>query len=191
LANLLRYSLQSSQLETVPFEDELRVVNDYLALEQVRHEERLRLRLDVAPETLHLPVPPMLLQTLVENAVKYGISQHAEGGEIAIIARNEAGFLRLQRARRVRILEGEILGVLCKNVKLRKRLVVRTIAIVSHIGNLQKCSMRANRSHDGEPAPLARAIPRIGSLEQDLALAGSSRPSGRSGVKLFSGTPFA
>src|SRR5205085_4295358 len=49
LANLLRYSLQSGQLETVPFEDELRIVNDYLALEQVRHEERLRVRLDVAP----------------------------------------------------------------------------------------------------------------------------------------------
>ena len=96
LANLLRYSLQSSQLETVPFEDELRVVNDYLALEQVRHEERLRLRLDIAPETLALPVPPMLLQTLVENAVKYGISQRPEGGEIAIIARSEPGLLRLQ-----------------------------------------------------------------------------------------------
>ncbi|HRI82907.1 MAG TPA: histidine kinase [Opitutaceae bacterium] len=96
LANLLRYSLQSGQLETVPFEDELRIVNDYLALEQVRHEERLRLRLDVAPETLHLPVPPMLLQTLVENAVKYGISQSPEGGEIAIIARRETGGLRLQ-----------------------------------------------------------------------------------------------
>ncbi len=96
LANLLRYSLQSTQLETVPFEDELRVVNDYLALEQVRHEERLSLRMDIAPETLHLPVPPMLLQTLVENAVKYGISQRAEGGEIAIIARSEPGFLRIQ-----------------------------------------------------------------------------------------------
>jgi signal transduction histidine kinase len=96
LANLLRYSLQSGQLETVPFEDELSVVNDYLALEQVRHEERLRLRLDVAPETLRLPIPPMLLQTLVENAVKYGISRRAEGGEIAIIARCEGGALRLQ-----------------------------------------------------------------------------------------------
>jgi len=96
LANLLRYSLQSGQLETVPFEDELRVVNDYLALEQVRHEERLRLRLDVAPETLQLPIPPMLLQTLVENAVKYGISMRPEGGEIAIIARRENGSLRLQ-----------------------------------------------------------------------------------------------
>lgn len=96
LANLLRYSLQSGQLETVPFEDELRVVNDYLALEQVRHEERLRVRLDVAPETLTLPIPPMLLQTLVENAVKYGISTRPEGGEIAIIARRDHDSLRLQ-----------------------------------------------------------------------------------------------
>lgn len=96
LANLLRYSLQSGQLETVPFEDELRVVNDYLALEQVRHEERLRVRLDIAPDTLTLPVPPMLLQTLVENAVKYGISARPEGGEIAILARRESESLRLQ-----------------------------------------------------------------------------------------------
>jgi sensor histidine kinase YesM len=96
LANLLRYSLQSGQMETVPFEDELEVVNDYLALEQVRHEERLRLRLDIAPDTLQLRIPPMLLQTLVENAVKYGISPHPEGGEIAILARNWGGALRIQ-----------------------------------------------------------------------------------------------
>lgn len=87
LANLLRYSLQSGQLETVPFEDELRIVKDYLALEQVRHEERLQLRLEVDPATYALSVPPMLLQTLVENAVKYGISSRPEGGEIAIISR--------------------------------------------------------------------------------------------------------
>jgi sensor histidine kinase YesM len=96
LANLLRYSLQSGLLETVPFEDELDVVNDYLALEQVRHEERLRLRLDIAPDALQLPIPPMLLQTLVENAVKYGISPRPEGGEIAIVARNWGGALRIQ-----------------------------------------------------------------------------------------------
>lgn len=96
LANLLRYSLQSGQLETVPLEDELRIVNDYLALEQVRHEERLRVRLDVAPDTLTLPIPPLLLQTLVENAVKYGISRRAEGGEIAIIARCRGESLQLR-----------------------------------------------------------------------------------------------
>ncbi len=96
LSNLLRYSLQSGQLETVPFEDELRVVNDYLALEQVRHEKRLRVRLDIAPETLALPVPPMLLQTLVENAVKYGIATRPEGGEVAIVARCVGGALSIQ-----------------------------------------------------------------------------------------------
>lgn len=96
LANLLRYSLQSGQLETVTLEDELRVVNDYLALEQVRHEERLRVRLDVAAETLKLSIPPMLLQTLVENAIKYGISRSRTGGEIAIVARREGESLRLQ-----------------------------------------------------------------------------------------------
>jgi signal transduction histidine kinase len=96
LANLLRYSLQSAQAETVAFEDELRVVNDYLALEQVRHEERLRVRLDIAPDTLGLAVPPLLLQTLVENAVKYGISSRPDGGEILITARREGGQLELR-----------------------------------------------------------------------------------------------
>lgn len=89
LANMLRYSLQSGSNQTVPFEDELTVVNDYLALEQVRHEERLRLKLDIAPGTLRRILPPMLLQTLVENAVKYGISTRASGGEISIAARIE------------------------------------------------------------------------------------------------------
>jgi signal transduction histidine kinase len=96
LANLLRYSLQSGQLETVPFEDELRTVNDYLALEQVRHEERLRVRLEVEPGVLNLSIPPMLLQTLVENAVKYGIAPRPEGGEIGIAARCDHGQLHLQ-----------------------------------------------------------------------------------------------
>jgi hypothetical protein len=96
LANLLRYSLQSGQHETVPLEDELRIVGDYLALEQVRHEERLRVRLDIGPDTRQCPIPPMLLQTLVENAVKYGISARAEGGEILVVARREPGLLRLR-----------------------------------------------------------------------------------------------
>lgn len=86
LANMLRYSLQSGQLETVPFEDELRIVEDYLALEQIRHESRLRVRWAVADDVRACGVPPMLLQTLVENAVKYGISARRDGGEIFISA---------------------------------------------------------------------------------------------------------
>jgi hypothetical protein len=96
LAGLLRYALQSGQHETVPLEDELRIVNDYLALEQVRFEERLRVRLEAAPDTLSLPVPPLILQTLVENAVKYGIAPRPEGGEIMIRTRREGDTLLLE-----------------------------------------------------------------------------------------------
>lgn len=86
LANLLRYSLQSGQLETVTLEEEIRIVEDYLALELIRHENRLRIRWMVTDEARTRSVPPMLLQTLVENAVKYGISTHRDGGEVTIRA---------------------------------------------------------------------------------------------------------
>ncbi len=96
LANLLRYSLKAGQLETVSLEAELCVVDDYLALEKVRHEDRLRVRVDVTPEAAAAAVPPMLVQTLVENAVKYGVAPRREGGEIAIEARCAAGRLHLR-----------------------------------------------------------------------------------------------
>ena len=86
LANMLRYSLQSGQQETVPFEDEIRIVEDYLALEHIRHENRLRVRWEIASAARLVSVPPMLLQTLVENAVKYGISTRRDGGELVITA---------------------------------------------------------------------------------------------------------
>lgn len=98
LANMLRYSLQSGQQETVPLEEEIRIVEDYLALEQIRHENRLRVRWEVAENVRAgvLTVPPMLLQTLVENAVKYGISSRREGGELVISARFEGAALNIR-----------------------------------------------------------------------------------------------
>ncbi len=98
LANMLRYSLQSGQQETVAFDEELRIVQDYLALEQIRHESRLQVRWEIENEAAlrFLPIPPMLLQTLVENAVKYGISARREGGEITIAARVDGAALHLR-----------------------------------------------------------------------------------------------
>jgi signal transduction histidine kinase len=95
LANMLRYSLQSGQLEKVSLDEELRTVEDYLALEQIRHEGRLRVRWAVAEATRTQSVPPMLLQTMVENAVKYGISTRREGGEVLVSARLAAGTMCL------------------------------------------------------------------------------------------------
>ena len=96
LANILRYSLQSGQVETVLLKDELDAVQDYLALEQIRHEERLLVRGDVAEEARLQPVPPMVLQTLVENAVKYGISIRPEGGLITISAQVANSILHIR-----------------------------------------------------------------------------------------------
>jgi two-component system LytT family sensor kinase len=84
LSNILRSSMQTEKMETVPLEKELAIVGDYLALEKIRFEERLKVELDIDDETLEEPVPVMMLQTLVENAIKHGISKRLEGGVIRI-----------------------------------------------------------------------------------------------------------
>jgi two-component system sensor histidine kinase AlgZ len=96
LSALLRYSLESNQAERVPLADEVQAVKAYLALERIRFEERLRVRWSVAPEAAAVRVPPMLLQTLVENAVKHGIARLPQGGEIAIAARCADAELQLE-----------------------------------------------------------------------------------------------
>ncbi|WP_035825889.1 sensor histidine kinase [Janthinobacterium sp. RA13] len=90
LAGLMRHALQSSQHATVPLTAELDAVRAYLAIEQSRFEERLRVSFDILPGLEHAHVPPMALQTLVENAVKYGVEASAEGGDIRIAARRGA-----------------------------------------------------------------------------------------------------
>jgi sensor histidine kinase YesM len=87
LSNILRSSMQAEKAETVPFEKELNIVKDYLALEQMRFEERLKVKFEIDEDTLDMPVPPMMMQTLVENAIKHGISKNVSGGEVTIISR--------------------------------------------------------------------------------------------------------
>jgi two-component system, LytTR family, sensor kinase len=86
LSNILRSSMQAEKLETVPFEKELNIVKDYLALEHIRFEDRLNVSYEIDEDTLDQPVPPMMLQTLVENAIKHGISKQLNGGTVKIIS---------------------------------------------------------------------------------------------------------
>lgn len=86
LSNILRSSMQAEKLETVPLHKELDIVKDYLALEQMRFEERLKIEMDIDEDTLEQQVPPMMLQTLVENAIKHGISKQMNGGFIKVIS---------------------------------------------------------------------------------------------------------
>jgi len=89
LASLLRESLDMDRSRLVPLSRELRIVENYLAIEQTRYAARLRYSIEV-PAALHeLEVPPFCLQTLVENSVKHVVSARREGAEIRVAARLE------------------------------------------------------------------------------------------------------
>jgi sensor histidine kinase YesM len=95
LSNILRSSLSAEKGETVSLEAELKIVKDYLALENMRFEDRLRVEYEIDDDTLDQQVPPMMLQTLVENAIKHGISKQVRGGVVRIISDYKGNFHRL------------------------------------------------------------------------------------------------
>jgi sensor histidine kinase YesM len=84
LSNILRYSLQMEKMENVPLEEEMETVRNYLDLERIRFEERLKYNLYVDPQSENIEIPPMMIQTLVENGIKHGISKRTTGGEIDV-----------------------------------------------------------------------------------------------------------
>ncbi len=89
LAAIFRKSLEDSA-DTHTFAEELRFIDDYLAIEKVRFgDESLMIVKDIAPATLDFHVPSMILQPIVENAVKHGIAQRAGGGELTIASRRQ------------------------------------------------------------------------------------------------------
>ena len=96
LSNILRSSMQSDQLEIITLKKELDIVKDYLALELIRFEDRLKVVYKIDEETLDHPIPPMMLQTLVENAIKHGIGKQVEGGQITITSNEDVGVYTLR-----------------------------------------------------------------------------------------------
>ena len=93
LSNLLRYSLKIERTETVPLWEEIKTVKDYLSLEEMRFEERLKYNIDVDSSAENVEVPPMMIQTLVENGIKHGISKIPEGGKLSLNAEVENSIL--------------------------------------------------------------------------------------------------
>ncbi len=96
LANILRYNLQKDRRHTVPLASEVEIVSDYLALQSIRFENRLRVHMEVDNAVRETAVPPMVLQTLVENAIKHGVEEIPAGGDLFIRARLEGNILRIE-----------------------------------------------------------------------------------------------
>jgi two-component system LytT family sensor kinase len=87
LSNILRSSLVADRKTTIALKEELKTVEDYLELEKVRYEERLQIMWDVNNDTLNVQVPPMMLQTLVENAIKHGVQKATRWGFVEVNTR--------------------------------------------------------------------------------------------------------
>ncbi|NQX97660.1 MAG: histidine kinase [Flavobacteriales bacterium] len=95
LSNVLRNSLLMGRKKLISLGDEMRLVNDYLGLEKTRFEERLNIVKNISKDSEMFLIPPLMLQTLVENGIKHGTSKLPEGGTIEINAFLEKGNLKI------------------------------------------------------------------------------------------------
>jgi sensor histidine kinase YesM len=95
LAGMMRYTLQSGRNDTVPLAEEMEAVRNYLAIEKIRFEERMQLTESVEAGLEGMAFPPMALQTLVENAVKYGVERSAVACELRISVKRQGEHMQL------------------------------------------------------------------------------------------------
>ncbi len=95
LAAILRYHLQSGERSLVPLAEEIATVEQYLALELIRFDDRLTIERAIAPEALPFLVPPLALQALVENAIKYGVSRDAGAAVILLAVQRNGASLEI------------------------------------------------------------------------------------------------
>jgi LytS/YehU family sensor histidine kinase len=95
ISDLLRHVLRDSGRQQVPLREELDLLEKYMAIQKVRFSDRLHVELNVPTYLLRAQIPSLLLQPLVENALKHGVSKSAQGGWVRIAAARENGNLTL------------------------------------------------------------------------------------------------
>jgi sensor histidine kinase YesM len=98
LSETLRYSLTKSGVDAIALEDELEMVDNYIELSKIQFEDRLEYKTAIDDDALHVKIPPMLIQMLVENAIKHGISKLKQGGTVEVRTQLHEGWLEIQVA---------------------------------------------------------------------------------------------
>ena len=96
LSDILRYSLSHAKAATVSLESELEIVRYYFELASIQYENRLKYSIEVADGLQQTQIPPMLIQLLVENGIKHGISTLPQGGSINIKVTKEQAFIKIK-----------------------------------------------------------------------------------------------
>jgi two-component system LytT family sensor kinase len=95
LEMFLRLTVNHDHLQEVPFEKELEFLKCYLAIENVRYQDRLNVKMEIEPQTMKVKVPNLMLQPIVENAIRHGIAPRSSRGQIEIQAKRDNGMLQL------------------------------------------------------------------------------------------------
>lgn len=131
LSNILRNSLLVDRRKTVDLREELKTVEDYLHLEKIRYEDRLQFSIKAHPASLYCQVPPMMLQTLVENGVKHGVSKMVNGGAIDVVTSVEDETLIISIVNTGVLENTESTGIGLKNTAERLSLLYGVEADVS------------------------------------------------------------
>lgn len=96
LSDLLRYTLENAGKQEVPLKEELEFLELYLDIQQMRFSDRLKVEMQIEPETLNAVVPNLILQPLVENAIRHGVSRRAAASVVGVSARRDKGLLRIR-----------------------------------------------------------------------------------------------
>ncbi|MGB7393510.1 MAG: histidine kinase [Pricia sp.] len=132
LSEMLEYAFEKNKIDAIPLKEEVEMVDNYIALSKIQMEERLRFEKDIDPDVLNVSIPPMIVQLLVENAAKHGISNLKDGGMIRLKVNkgHEELHIWVANTGTLQIAEGSTqLGL--KNIRQRLRLLYRNEATFS------------------------------------------------------------
>ncbi len=96
LSEMLRYSLTQNNINTIPLHEELEIIDHYMDLSKIQLEERLTFTKQIDPKSKAILIPPMIIQLLIENAVKHGISNLKKGGQIRLVTQLQGDHLMIE-----------------------------------------------------------------------------------------------
>ncbi|MBU2997121.1 histidine kinase [Cellulophaga baltica] len=123
LSEMLRYSLTKNNINFVKLEEELTIIENYIKLLKIADKDRFSVQLAIAPETLFLEVPPMLLSNLIELATKFGVLNMEQNGELEIVTHLKNNTLQLRVIHNGKATHSKDRLVLENKIKQRLKLI--------------------------------------------------------------------